>query len=339
MPMEFKLSICIQVFNRHDTLIELVESLDELPDVEILIADFSTKQEIREKNERYLSNYSYIKHLKATDGGLDYGFDYLVKHATGEFCWLLPDDDLVAPGAIQEILRVLQHEDVNFLILNTGILTKSRSVCLKEASFKLSNSHERVTESTFVSIAPSLSYVGSCIVRRHLWLEFSDTEYLSSYFMHVYIFSKILDSHKKIFALNKVAVEVRANNALWTDQAFQIWTKNWPDAIHSTKSIDNRFLTRVTRRPAHDVIKNIIYYFSYGALRRDNLDQFNFKKTNLVALKILLVLGRSLTAIALVSYLVWKYKGFRNEPTYYLMGRMKGRLSSSLYKYFYDELK
>ena len=337
MKKDYKLSICIQTFNRHETLVELVNSLKKTPGIEILIADFSTQDEIIRKNKEHLKKFDYIKYLVAKNAGLDFGFDYLVKCASGEFCWLLPDDDIVVHGAIPEILKALTLDPVDFLILNTRVVTKSRSVCLRQKLFELENDYEKIYEESFLKVAPSLSYVGSCVVRRQLWLQFSDIQYLNSYFMHVYIFAKIIDAQKTIYAVDKVAIEVRANNAIWTAQAFKIWTENWPAAIHSIKSLDNALLTEVVKRPAHDVFKNIVYYFAYGALSRENINQYNFRKINLFSTKILLLFGRHLVAVGVIAYLLFKYKSFSNEPVYYLIGRMKGKFSSMIYKYFFNE--
>ena len=113
MSSEILLSICIPTFNRPQYLKVAVESVLAQIDptnsskVEIVISDNSLSDEsqvvIEELKKRENASIKYYKNEHNV--GFDGNCLLAVERASGRYAWLLGDDDLLAPGALEVVLR------------------------------------------------------------------------------------------------------------------------------------------------------------------------------------------------------------------------------------------
>ena len=55
------LSICIQLFNRHETVVELLKDIPVRSDIEILVYDFSTDIWTTKDGEKYDTNGNRVQ--------------------------------------------------------------------------------------------------------------------------------------------------------------------------------------------------------------------------------------------------------------------------------------
>ena len=257
------ISVCIQLFNRHETVVELLKDIPVRSDIEILVYDFSTDIEIAQKNNIFFQNRAGIQYKKLDNQGLDYGFDLLARSSQSEYCWLLPDDDLIEAKNFNKIISILTSNSPDFLLLNSDVYTSDYKVLIKPAMHETHKSLEIIDESNFATIAHTLSYVGSCIFRRCMWEKYAHEKYYQSFFMHVFIFSQIISNKGDALVTNIKGTHIRANNALWTKQAFMIWTSKWPEALHSVKLMPCSVLDSIALNPSYNSIKNIVYYFIF----------------------------------------------------------------------------
>ena len=326
------LSICIQLFNRHETVVELLKDIPVRSDIEILVYDFSTDIKIAQKNNIFFQNRTGIQYKKFDNHGLDYGFDLLARNSQSEYCWLLPDDDLIETENFNKIISILTSNSPDFLLLNADVYTSNYKLLIKSSMHKTHKSLEIIDESNFVTIAQTLSYVGSCIFRRCMWEKYSHEKYYQSFFMHVFIFSQIINNKGNALVTNIKGAHIRANNALWTKQAFMIWTTKWPEALHSVKLISCSVLDSIVLNPSHNSIKNIVYYYAYGALsdKKFAKETLNRRYYNLYI--ILNFIPRAIITYLLLIFMTIKHTGIYNEPCYYLLSSIKTRTSNAILK-------
>jgi abequosyltransferase len=119
------LSICIPTYNRHERLDLLLQSIarqieqDQLQDkVEIIVSDNASSDRTREVGESWALRHSFIRLFRNSwnIGGEPNCLRTLEK-ATGQFAWILGDDDRVREGGIQSVLDHLTS-GVTQLFLN-----------------------------------------------------------------------------------------------------------------------------------------------------------------------------------------------------------------------------
>jgi len=322
-----KLTICIQTFNRSNYLNDLLESIPIDSSVQILVGDYSTEKEHIELNQKNCKKWKNLVYYQGKNAGLDYGFSELMLKAQTEYCWLLPDDDLVDPSTIDQLLATLKQHDPALLLVNSSVYTEGFVKNLKSSTIQLNLEIIQLEQMHYKKFVHMLSYVGSCIFKREYWLKYMDSQYLGTYFNHVYVAVEIISQGAKVCVTNLVCVKIRANNALWTENAFHIWTYHWPQSMSKLFNQKSENIKRIET-------KTLLYYFAYGAL-----DQAAFKKHakgKLIANSIAFM-GKTFAA-TLVFTMVSIHRGsLISEPGYYILKANKNFLSKLILRVFYSE--
>lgn len=120
-----KLSICIPTYNRATLLADCLNSIIlcerwNAIDYEVCVSNNNssdnTEEIIREAGKKikikYNKNYQNI--------GITRNFLKVVSMASGEFIWLIGDDDLLLPTAITKVIALInEHPDVDFFYVNS----------------------------------------------------------------------------------------------------------------------------------------------------------------------------------------------------------------------------
>jgi glycosyltransferase involved in cell wall biosynthesis len=101
-----RLSVCIPAFNRAAELRELLDSIvaQDYPHYEVVICEDASpgRAQIREVVEDYRAAFAgRLRYFENAENlGYDANFRELVRRATGDYCFIMGNDDLVAPGAL-----------------------------------------------------------------------------------------------------------------------------------------------------------------------------------------------------------------------------------------------
>lgn len=125
MPLP-KISICIPTFEGAPYLNHLLSTLStekNISEIEIVISDNASPDNTEEVVNNYrikLPNLKYIKNI--TNIGFRKNLFNSIQHATGEYIWLLGDDDSPTTGALSFIIEILNK-------LNPVLLLPQRISC------------------------------------------------------------------------------------------------------------------------------------------------------------------------------------------------------------------
>ncbi len=122
------LSVCVPTYNRaHLLRLSLQAALPQVAKhadlVELCVSDNASTDMTKEVVEECRSLGPLRYYRNQTNLGFAGNIVNLAtKHATGDYVWLIGDDDLINQGAVQKILDVLQaHQDINALYANFNI--------------------------------------------------------------------------------------------------------------------------------------------------------------------------------------------------------------------------
>lgn len=264
-----QLSLCIATLNRAPYLNETLECLfPQLnSEVEIVILDGGSRDRTPEVVERFRQRFPQLKYeRKAEAGGTDRDFDNAVALASGDYCWLMSDDDLLKPGTLQAVLARLRQDAPSVVIVNSAIYNADFSELLHERILKIAE--DRTYESAdderfFVDAARYLSYIGAVIVQRELWLNRTRAPYFGSYFIHVgVLFQAPLT---RVLMLAEPVVKIRYGNASWSGRAFEIWMFRWPELIWSFDRFPSDTRAAVCPREPWKSVKTLLLYRAKGA--------------------------------------------------------------------------
>lgn len=118
MPIEMNdasnniiISICITTRNRSDFIGETLESVISQANnnVEIVIVDGASTDNTAEIIQRFKQKFGTIVYYRGEKNyGVDRDMATCIETARGTYCWLLSDDDWLAPGAIARVLKEIE---------------------------------------------------------------------------------------------------------------------------------------------------------------------------------------------------------------------------------------
>ena len=116
------LSICIPSYNRPQTLLRLLRTIDtKADDVQIVICeDRAPKRlEVRAAVEEFKNETRYaVKYIEnEVNKGYDWNIRDFITHADGEYNMYMGDDDGFIPGALDQMIEFLrQHRELGYVM-------------------------------------------------------------------------------------------------------------------------------------------------------------------------------------------------------------------------------
>lgn len=126
MKKEYKLAVCIPNYNRSEKLSKLLNELvqqilaDGLDkEVEICINDDHSPEPPDGIIEDLKIQYPKVKmeyHKNAENRGMDYNFLQCVMISSGEYCWIVGNDDELEPKALNTVLRYINDGSIDILV-------------------------------------------------------------------------------------------------------------------------------------------------------------------------------------------------------------------------------
>jgi abequosyltransferase len=246
-----KLSICIATYRRAAFIGETLDSViaQLVPGVEIVVVDGASPDNTREVVERAAARCPALRYYRERENsGADGDYDKAVGYAAGEYCWLLPDDDVLLPGAIDHLLRSLERGP-DLVVVNAEVRNADLTKTLVRPRFELSadeNWQAGEDEAFFVRAASYLAYIGAVVIRRAAWLERERTAYYGCLFIHMaVIFQRPIGT---VRALARPLIAIRNGNAMWTPRGFEIWTFTWPALLWSFRHLSEAAKAAITAR-------------------------------------------------------------------------------------------
>lgn len=246
-----RLSICIATFNRADVIGETLDRLlAQLTDtVEVIVVDGASTDGTEALLKSYAGRHLAIRYYRElTNSGVDQDFDKAVAYASGDYCWLLPDDDLIRSQAVRKVVDLLSDHPA-LLVIDASVWSADFKQELQDSRMSLKQNlrFERADDEFLVAAGDQLSYIGAVVIRRDEWLRRERTQYFGSLFIHVGVILQ-----QPALGPIKVAAEpmilIRYGNAMWKPRSFEIWMFMWPRFIWSFPAFSDYAKHRVCSR-------------------------------------------------------------------------------------------
>ncbi|MBK8889688.1 MAG: glycosyltransferase family 2 protein [Dechloromonas sp.] len=316
--MKYKLSICIPTLNRGNCIGETLESIvSQWRDgVEVVIVDGGSTDDTEHVVNSYQKRFPDIlfvkkgsSEMKASNEGFDRDCDRSVALAGGEYCWLMTDDDLLKPGALTTILSEVE-KDYDLVVANAEVMNNdfTESLLDQHASILQDRMFEPSEWDDLACVASGLlTFVGSVIIKRQLWLSRNRENYYGSGFIHVgVIFEEPFGGTVLVKA--EPLVSIRYGNAQWSSRAFQIWMINWPDLIWSFPSLSDAAKSSIIRREPWRELRILLFYRALGMYSSREYQLFIYGKPGAgirrLLSKLIATVPRALLYIPLWTYLI-----------------------------------
>ncbi len=206
-----------------------------LDDVEVVIVDGASPDNTAAQVAPYVREYPNVRYIcEDTNSGVDQDYDKAVGYARGKYCWLMPDDDLLRPGAIARLLAATD-ENRELIVVDqevrvfdfSQVLERSRTGRTEDQRYNSGDA-----EQLFADLGNHLTFIGAVIIRRDIWMARDRESYYGSLFIHVGVIFQDPPIESALY-IAEPQLSIRFGNATWTSRTFEIWMFMWPDLVHS----------------------------------------------------------------------------------------------------------
>lgn len=262
------LSICMATFKRGAFIAETLDTiLPQLrPGVELIVVDGASPDDTADVLSRYTISWPQLRYIREPENsGVDADYDKAVGYANGRYVWLMTDDDLLKPGAVDRVIELL-GENPDLLVVDAEILDVRCEQMLQARRLAFSGVRRYgpdQSDALLTDAGDALSFIGGTVIRRTMWLQRERFPYYGSLFIHVgVIFQAPLDC---AIVLGEPLIQIRFGNAMWSARGFEIWMFMWPELIWSFPGFSNEARARVTPARPWQIPRKMLGFRANGS--------------------------------------------------------------------------
>ncbi|HEY6952593.1 MAG TPA: glycosyltransferase family 2 protein [Bacteroidota bacterium] len=310
-----RLSICIATYNRAAFIARTLESIipQLVSGVELLVVDGASTDNTQEVVKHYAQKCRRLRYVRLSEkGGVDRDYCKAVEIARSEYVWLFSDDDMLGPGAVARILEETRKRYsliiVNAKVMDSEMRTVLTPAMLGDCSRKIFKTSE--LDDLFECIVPYVSFIGSVVISRSLWLQRNTERYIGTEFVHVgVIFQAPLPGLSVV--LGEPLIAIRYGNAQWSTRASSIWLWTWPRLLESFEHVSAKTRRRKTNPVSWKELKKIVVYRSLSSFSYDVYRKFFLKSAFPVWWKAITLIVALFPASILKVALSWYLRTYR----------------------------
>ena len=291
--MSIRLSLCIATLNRAHFIGATLESIisQATDEVEVVVVDGASTDNTAQVVQQYQEKFPRLLYVRLeAKGGVDRDYDRAVAMAQGEYCWLMTDDDLLKPGAIQAVLFAMQT-DYKVIVVNAEVYNADLSQRL--ISHQLPFRTDRVYQPTaqdrerfLVEVGFYLTFIGSLVIQRELWNRRDRESYFGTEFVHLgVIFADPMPVAARV--LSEPWIMIRYGNAQWAPRSFGIWMFKLPSLIWSLPGYTTTARRQVCPKEPWRKISALLLFRARGAYGLDEYQQWIMPRSGTLAGKLI----------------------------------------------------
>jgi len=307
---QYDLSICIATKDRARAVDSMLERIlrQQQGVCEVVIVDGGSTDDTPSVVAKWAREHRGIRYIRQEQPkGMDRDFDTAVECASGKYCWLMPDDDVLKAGAISAVTSALSA-DYSLVLVDYEFVDVDTQELVSASSSKFSENRTygpREMERMFREVGRHATYLGSIVIKRSIWLSRERTLYHGSYHLHTaVIFQKSLPGTTLVLAPAIVSHLVGGTHS-WHDKVPEM-VDHWPMFVESL-AISNSAKREFAKLMSPTAIAVAIAfrgmdYMSPAALRRWGRGNTRSVRQRLGALLASLLPGRVANMISMLYF-------------------------------------
>lgn len=330
-----KLTIGIPTYNRKDELFNLVSGLTQNIQkqnlenaVELLVFDnCSTTHNVFSLLSDQLKNYSFLKILRnPANIGAGANFLRVLESASGQYVWLLGDDEILAFDKLGQLLSGLEKADLYLLPQNELYHLKQVESCVYENLLELYN--------RFFNLA-SFFVLSIYIFKRSKACTFLKTAYENIIFQHPYssIAIKMLSGQANAVYL-PISI-LRYNPDQYINPRFDMQTA-CVDILEMNKNLCDKYQFKsYLKNDFYTARLGNIFSLNLGITKKLSISQTLSNYRRIIRLMPILSKGSLLSRLWLIFTYVRRFNSLVSFLLYTLSKVKKNKFSSMSYKQIY----
>ena len=226
--MNYFLSICIPTYNGGENLKYNVNKLIKMQpeyDFEICVSDNASDDGTQEFMNAAASEYEFIKYHKNKENmGIAYNFDYVLNMASGEYRWLLGDDDEIVEKNLGKVIQKLREHKPDICVVNGGPLE-----ILMNSRFNHDKSFDDKNEILY-KLGEHMTWISSLIFSSEMLKNLKIKECTFNAFPHSVEVFKFLDKKCNLYWINSCCVVVQHNyQNRYSKHYLEYFIRDWID--------------------------------------------------------------------------------------------------------------
>jgi len=208
-----KLSICIPAYNRAEHLPALLDSIitQNYSNVEIVISEDNSPQRqllgqiVQEYRQRGIDYIHYFENEKTL--GFDGNLRTLFARATGDFCVMMGNDDLLCPGALPTIGRLLaEYPGVTVVVRSYGWFHHDPAVIEQTVNYFPSTRIFAAGEDTAVTFFRRVAVLAGLVFRREDAVALASDRFDGTLFYQIYLAAELLLRGQALYIAELIAL-------------------------------------------------------------------------------------------------------------------------------------
>ncbi|WP_049945495.1 glycosyltransferase family 2 protein [Candidatus Stoquefichus massiliensis] len=272
------LTIAIPTYNRLDQLkksLPFILKQIDYKEIELIIYDNCST----DGTDKYIKNLimkgeNIVYYKNDENLGADRNFLNCFDKASGNYVWLIGDDDYLLSGAINSIISCLKLNP-DLLHVNSCILKNDSPITIKNPRFKEDGILVYQNKNEFLEqIGIFITFVSGIIYKNKLVKMIKDKEdYIGTYFLQSHIALKAMTNGKKFIINTKNCIAESGNEKINYD-LYYVWFNCFYKLLYET-GIKAKFDENTIRTTYINSVNNYVFYFVLQyrvSCRRQNLN-------------------------------------------------------------------
>jgi abequosyltransferase len=266
MNQIIQLTIAIPTFNRADCLDRNLSIL--MPQVkrfhksvEVIVSDNFSTDHTQEILEKYINLGFDIKYVRnKSNFGFDLNWVNCFNLANGNYLYVLGDDDILIPGALEKIMKIINANDYSLICMRAYGFA-SDFLKEKPKSF-LKNSEFNDINLFVVKSGPLITFISSMIINKSLINHLDLKNLIDPLLTQIHLILRAGLAGKKSLFINDYLVAADRSNSAWGSKGLILFSKDLGRILDFYKphGINAKTISRLNK-------KFLINYFPLVILR------------------------------------------------------------------------
>ena len=206
-----------------ESFFSINDEINKFNECEICISDNSNTDETEHAFNRLKKKYKFQYRRSLDSLSLDENINTVINMSKSKYSWIFADDDLIIPGSVNKILKILKEIKPDILIVNSQTFFNDKIIEKRRHFLKNNVKYDRSENDEFLKdMVGYLTYAPSIIINNEVWKNYFKKEFIGTFFAHIYVVLNAKISNKAFF-LADPCIKMRLHSQTWTSKHFEIW--------------------------------------------------------------------------------------------------------------------
>jgi glycosyltransferase involved in cell wall biosynthesis len=280
-PQSTRIGIALPTYRRPEFLARCIRSIivsGSKYSVPIYVVDDSGDDTNLHVINTLKAEYPHLHHVRNEGNiGIDRNIVKSVNCCLTDYVWIMGEDDLLKPHAIERALDVLENHDYAFVCANYSYISNDQARIIRDKRLDVSDG--LIDGNLFIArYLWAIGFIGACIINKERWLQAIPEKYMDTFFAHVGVIVESI-AGQSLYIISEPIVLNRAENAssaTWSSNAFEVMY-GWTELLDRLADVCDTKLILTLRCTSEEIFwhESIPFLLAQRAEQTYNRDKFD----------------------------------------------------------------